>query len=478
MAPSSRHLYPEWLFPGRLRPRSDRGATATGTQDRRQDEGAWKVWEWLRAFDRRHASLVDVVLAVVLFVACTGWFIERTASRPSLWFVAALIFPLVFRRRAPMTVFCVIAGVAFLQWHLAVPAVADVALLVALYTVALESEWRLVAVAALILEVGVVLATARWEPTGNNVLSFVFLTGLVFSALLAGVAVRALRSQLDWLAERAQRLELERDQQASLAAVTERARIAREMHDVVSHNIQVMVTLADAASLAQAADPDRAAETMHEVSSTGRQALTDMRRMLGVLREEPAASGGGTAGDNSSNGTNGSAGAHNGTTEAHVRGRAALAPQPGLRELPALVERVRATGLTIDVSQEGAPFELSNAAGLTVYRVVQEALTNALKHAHSPTSVEVRLAFADPDVSVRVTDNGAAGPRTGDSAGPHASGQRSCQAAAPTPGGGHGLAGMAERATAFGGTLTAGPGPAGGWEVEARLRDCKAPVPA
>ncbi len=133
------------------------------------------------------------------------------------------------------------------------------------------------------------MATVRWEPALNNVKSIVFLTGLVFTALLAGVVVRALRSQLDWLAERAQRLELERDQQATLAAVTERARIAREMHDVVSHNIQVMVTLADAASLAQAGDPVRAAEAIHEVSSTGRQALTDMRRMLGVLRDEPAA---------------------------------------------------------------------------------------------------------------------------------------------------------------------------------------------
>ena len=92
------------------------------------------------------------------------------------------------------------------------------------------------------------MATVRWTPTGNDVKSFVFLTGLAIAALLAGVVVRALRSQLDWLAERAARLEIERDQQASLAAAAERARIAREMHDVVSHNIQVMVTLADAAS--------------------------------------------------------------------------------------------------------------------------------------------------------------------------------------------------------------------------------------
>ncbi len=112
------------------------------------------------------------------------------------------------------------------------------------------------------------------------------------------------------------------------------------------------------------------------------------------------------------------------------------------------------------------PFELSPAAGLTVYRVVQEALTNALKHAEEPTAVEVRLAFADPDVAVRITDDGRARVSV------------PAPSTAAAPGGGHGLAGMAERATAFGGTLRAGPGPAGGWEVEAMLRDCKAPAPA
>ena len=280
MAPSSRHPYPDWL-----RSRRRRGTAAAGSPDRQLD-GAWRVWERLRAFDRRYATFVDIVLAGGLFVLCWAWVI-KTPSQPSPWFVAALIFPLVFRRRAPMTVFLTIAVVAFVQWLVAGPALADVSLLVALYTVALESEWVLVLTASVILEAGVVMATVRWKPTGNDVKSFVFLTGLAFTALLAGIVVRALRSQLDWLAERAERLELERDQQASLAAAAERARIAREMHDVVSHNIQVMVTLADAASRAQASDSSRAAEAMQEVSSTGRQALTDMRRMLGVLREDP-----------------------------------------------------------------------------------------------------------------------------------------------------------------------------------------------
>ncbi len=430
MAPSSRHPYPDWL-----RPRSRRGAAAAGSPDRQLD-GAWRVWERLRAFDRRYATLVDVVLAGGLFVLCWAWVIE-TASRPSPWFAAALIFPLVFRRRAPMTVFLTIAAVAFVQWLVTGPALADVSLLVALYTVALESEWVLVVAASVILEAGVVMATVRWRPTGNDVKSFVFLTGLAFTALLAGIVVRALRSQLDWLAERAERLELKRDQQASLAAATERARIAREMHDVVSHNIQVMVTLADAAARAQASDSSRAAEAMQEVSSTGRQALNDMRRMLGVLREGA--------------------------------GRPSFAPQPGLRDLDALVERVRGTGLAVSLERSGRPFEVTGAAGLTVYRIVQEALTNALKHAEALGTVEVGLAFDDPDVSVRVLDDGRTkvttpGPANGNGHG------RPVRAS----GGGHGVAGMAERAAAFGGTLDAGPRAAGGWEVMATLRDCKA----
>jgi signal transduction histidine kinase len=137
--------------------------------------------------------------------------------------------------------------------------------------------------------------------------------------------------------------------------------------------------------------------------------------------------------------------------------------------LEALVERVRGTGLDISVRRAGVPFEVSSAAGLTVYRVVQEALTNALKHADNATVVEVELAFADPDVTVRITDDGQTRVAV-----PVAAGAAQRQ---PMPGG-HGLAGMAERATAFGGTLRVGPRAAGGWQVEAVLRDCKTPAPA
>ena len=131
----------------------------------------------------------------------------------------------------------------------------DVALLVAIYTVAAVSPWVWILTCAAVLEAGIVMATVRWRPVGNDFKSLVYLTWLALTALLAGVVVRAVRSQFHWLADRAERLERERDQLASLAAVEERARIAREMHDVVSHNIQVMVTLADGAAAARQVGP-------------------------------------------------------------------------------------------------------------------------------------------------------------------------------------------------------------------------------
>ncbi len=466
MAPSARHLYPEWLRPG-----STRAVSGTEPGAERQPDGAARVWERLRAFDRRYATYVDVALAGALFVLCSGWLVER-GTNPNLWLVAALICPLIFRRRAPMTVFLVIALVAFVQWIVSGPALADASLLVALATVALESLWFVVVAATVILEAGVVMATITWTPTGNDLKSFVFLTGLAFAALLAGIVVRALRSQLDWLAERAQRLELERDQQASLAAATERARIAREMHDVVSHNIQVMVTLADAASAARASDPGRATEAMHEVSATGRQALTDMRRMLGVLREEPSSAGLSVAAAAGINVTGDAGAAVNGA-------RPPLAPQPGLGDLDALTERVRGTGLAVSLQRRGRAFDVSEAAGLTAYRIVQEALTNALKHAHEPSAVAVLLEFDEPDLSVCVTDDGrsavpaAHAGSNGNGLGAHGVGGHGVGGHGV---GGHGVAGMAERAAAFGGQLEAGPRAGGGWHVRATLRDCKAPV--
>ena len=413
--------------------------------------GAWRVWETLRGWDRRFAIAVDATLAVGLFLLCSGWFVFDKVPPTDLWLVAGLTLPLMFRRRAPFPVFMVVALVALVQWLTAGPLLADAALLVALFTVAVECDWLAVIVAALIVEIGVIMATERWTPVGNYFKSLVFLSGMAAAALLAGVVVRTLRQQMGWLVERAQRLEFERDQQSFLAAAAERARIAREMHDVVSHNIQVMVTLADAAAIAQRTDPQRATEAITEVSGAGRQALQDMRRLLGLLRD-------------------GAEDAKPGTDEHGQLGSAALAPQPGLSELAALAERVRSTGLVVSLETSGEPFTLSGAAELTVYRIVQEALTNAMKHAGSAHSVCISLSFADPDVTVRIVDDGQA---------PVAAVRGGTPSLLPgAQGDGHGVLGMKERAAAFEGTLIAGPRDEGGWQVVATLRTCKAPIPA
>jgi signal transduction histidine kinase len=222
--------------------------------------------------------------------------------------------------------------------------------------------------------------------------------------------------------ERARRLEVERDQQAEIAAAAERTRIARELHDIVSHSLSVVITLADAAAIVGRADPDRGVEAMIEVSEVGRRALADMRAMLGVLRTDEPSS--------------------------------ALAPQPGVAELDALADQVRGTGLAVGLTVEGTAFPLGAAAELTLYRIVQEALTNTLRHAGA-RHAQVTISYADPDVQVRVTDDGG---RT----------RAGTEPGAP----GHGLDGMRERVALHGGVLRAGPGPAtaDGWLVEASFR--------
>jgi signal transduction histidine kinase len=406
----------------------------------RQMDGAWRVWETLTTWDGRYAGVVDTAVAVGLFLFCSGWFFESGRGRPNLGFVAALTIPLFLRRRAPFSVFLAISSVAAVQFFTSDIVLADASLLVALYSVAATSEWIRVIVAVVILQGGVIAATVHWNPVGSHFESLVFLTGMTFAAFLTGAVVRALRGHIEWLAERAARLELERDQQASLAAAAERARIAREMHDVISHNLQVMVTLADAAGVAAMERPDRSMEAMREVAITGRHAMTDMRRMLGLLREESTGSG-----------------------PSPRAGAPVDPPQPRLRELQALVERVRATGLDVVLSWKGQPFGLSEAAELTVYRIVQEALTNALRHAISADHVLVTLTYRRPDLSIHVVDDG------------RRAGALPVQVDQAT-GGGHGVANMTERAAAFDGILSAGPRARGGWEVGTTLRRCGAPV--
>ena len=369
-----------------------------------------------RRVTRAHPLATDTLLAAVLLAVSSVWLAgSGFAGYRAAVVQTALIAALLVRRRYPATVFLFASAVAFAQWLLGFPLLGDAALLVALYTVAAHQTRMRALLAAALLEAGAIMATIRWEPAGSPVRSLLFLSATVVAALFAGLTVASGSRYLAWMDERARRLEVERDQQAVIAAAAERTRIARELHDIVSHSLSVVITLADAAAVVSHADPGRGAEAMTEVSEAGRRALTDMRAMLDVLRTEEPAGG--------------------------------LAPQPGIGELGALVERFRATGLPVDLAVAGTPFPLGAAAELTAYRIIQEALTNTLRHAEA-RSASVTISYEHPRVRVMVADDGT--PK------------------APGAHRGHGIDGMRERAALHGGTLHAGPIP-GGWLVEATL---------
>jgi len=362
----------------------------------------------------RHATAVDVMVALtVLAIGAVGR--APHSDGAALVFSAGLALPLLFRRRWPFGVFLVIAAVAFGQWLSDLRLLADVALLVALYTVAANQPRRRLGLAAALLGLGILLAADQWS-VGAAGPFIVFLGGLATAAAVLGVNVQTRRAYLASVEERAAQLERERDQQGQLAAAAERARIAREMHDIVAHNLSVMVALADGAGFMAPSDPARSAGAMEQVSKTGRHALAEMRRLLGVLRAD---------------------------------GEAGLAPQPGLADLDQLLEQVRAAGLPVTLETSGTPVALGSGAELTVYRLVQEALTNTLKHAGPGAEATVRLRYEGDGIDVEVTDDG--------------------RNPAHVSAGGQGLSGMRERAAVYGGDVEAGPRATGGWRVHTRL---------
>jgi signal transduction histidine kinase len=405
------------------------GARAKSRIDRSADGRLAPLGRWPTALIQRvaersgqvvseHPLLSDVTVALAVAVAGIAglWSQERLDSQ-QLAFTAALSLPLLLRRSRPMLVFLGLALIAGVQWLIADPQLADAALLVALYGVALRGSLMEFAVAGAVLESGAVIAAAKWAPS-DPVKVWIGLSGLVMAAGVLGITVRQRRALLSSLHERAARLEFERDQEGRFAAAAERNRIAREMHDIVSHNLSVMVALADGASYAAEASPQQAAHATTQISATGRDALLEMRRLLGILRA--------------------------GT------GQRPLQPQPRLEELEKIVERVRAAGVPVHLEIEGDPRVLPEGIQLAVFRVAQEALTNTLKHAARPTAVSLSVRCDLDHVELEATDTG---PRS-DS----------------PPRDGRGLHGMRERAVAYGGELEAGPRAEGGWRVRMRLR--------
>jgi signal transduction histidine kinase len=355
----------------------------------------------------------DVLLAAAV-TALAALDIALNSGIQPKWAAAVTEIPgalaLVGRRRLPLATVIAVSAAFTAEALLGVPSdqpvVPLLALVVVLYSVAAhELRFRaLLGLGAAILA-GAVVSSVHRGGVAVKVGNFAFGLTLIGATWAVGRVVRS-RTQ------RGDRLEEER----LVAVADERARIARELHDVVAHSVSVMVVQAGAAEEVLSRHPERALEAVRAVQDTGRQALVEMSRLLGLLRDDHAELG--------------------------------LAPQPGIGTVDALVAQVREAGLPVELLVEGNPGHVPLGIDLSVYRVIQEALTNALKHA-GDARAEVRLRYGGDALEVEIVDDGRG------SANGHV--------------GGHGLAGMRERVAVFGGEFAAGPRPEGGFSVRARL---------
>ncbi|MFJ2891245.1 sensor histidine kinase [Streptomyces sp. R08] len=389
-------------------------------------------------FLRRHPTWVDTFWAVFLLglsgvsIASTSYASGRHGTAAGAMAVSAVMcVAIALRRRWPEKMLLLAAATGLAQLVLDVePVAADFAMLVIVYTVAATgARWasRFALVSGLS---AATLAQIRWpqEETSSAglVAIAVFQTVPFALAWVLGDSMRTRRAYFAQLEERAARLEKEREAQAKVAVAAERARIARELHDVVAHNVSVMVVQADGAAYVLDSAPDQAKKALETISSTGRQALAEMRRLLGVLR----------------------------TGEHKEAGE--YVPQPDVEQIDDLVEQCRTSGLPVDFKVEGTPRPLPSGVELTAYRIVQEALTNTRKHGGPNTGASVRLVYFDDGLGLLVEDDGKGAPHELYEEG-GADGQ------------GHGLIGMRERVGMVGGTLDAGPRPGGGFRISALL---------
>lgn len=385
-------------------------------------------------FLRRHPTWVDSFWALVLLGFSSLWIANdelhahsRAAAVP---LALALSTVVALRRRMPEKMLLLGILVGVLQLVLDVQAnPGDFAMLVIIYTVAANgARWasRIAFAGGLVAST---ISTLRWpnETEGQwaDAVSAVFLAVPFLLAWVIGDSLRTRRAYYAELEERAARLQREREAQSKAAVAAERARIARELHDVVAHNVSVMVVQADGAAYVLDASPEQAKQALETISTTGRQALTEMRRLLGVLR----------AGDD---------------------GGGEYVPQPGVDQLTDLIEQVRGAGLPVAFEVEGESRPLASGVELTAYRIVQEALTNTRKHGGPEAHATVRLTFGDGDLSLLIEDDGRGA-------------QQELYEGGGEDGQGQGLIGMRERVGMVSGTLDAGPRPGGGFRISAVL---------
>lgn len=386
--------------------------------------------------------VVDAALAAAVFgvgllgMGYSGWACE-------MGFTAAFSVPLILRRRYPVNVAVAVAVVGVVQIATVTPPMpADLAAFVALYTVAAYAQRRVAFVAAGIAAItGLVLALQDFGagvPTSVPILlGRLALTEAPFAAAwLAGTGVRIRRQYVAELEQRAAHLTSEMGSQARAAAAEERTRIARELHDIVAHRVSVIVVQAAGAARIVEQDPVQGKSALETIAATGQLALTEMRQLLQVLRTDD-------------------------------RGPD-RAPQPGLDDLDTLVTRLRAAGQRIAISVTGTPRPMPATVSLVAYRVVQEALTNTVRHAGADASSTVHIAYDQRALQLRIEDDGGTRPHRDDQdTGNSSRGRVDTDSTSDSDG--HGLIGMRERVSAVGGTLTIGPRGGGGFTVRANL---------
>lgn len=387
---------------------------------------------------RRNPVVVDAVLAAVLIAIAVSWTLEGkvVSTRQGTALVVAVLAaaPVVLRRSYPIpaaVATAVVAAVCTLALQGTAAAFVLPALVMAYSAVAYGPRWA-GPVALLLLLAGMLTPFLGVNHVPEfGLLGMVALGGYVLlvaiGVWLTGSLRRASFRHTEALRDRARLLAESRRQEVRIELLAERSRISREVHDVVAHSLSGIIAQADGGQFAAQRDPQRAVDVLAGIADTGREALADVRGLLEMLRD--------TGPDD----------------DADAAGR----PQPGTDDVPALVEQVRAGGLPVDLRVTGTPRPVPTGPGLTAYRVVQEALTNVIKHAGTGTPTHVDLEWTADELTVRIRDEGARGP------------------VPRPPRGGHGLTGMRERAALHGGAVETGPHPDGGWTVRLRL-----PVPS
>lgn len=380
------------------------------------------VGSWFEA----HPMVINLV--VVLAVFSYNLPIQFASVPDGMWPGTGLIFscglclPYLVRHTRPLLVFIIIFVVTVT--HLAVGVgflIADVMLLFALYTLSSRFRWHVSTPATLAVVAALIFATAAPVRAHYMTLGDVgVLVAITVWTSTWGALVRIRRNHVNSLRQRAVQLEREAETRQQIIAAEERERIAREIHDVVSHSLSVVSVLSDGAVSTVDSDPQKAKHAMETVRDTGRSALSEMRNMLGVLRS--------------------------GDTAEH-------SPQPGIAQLDQLIDESKQAGLPVTFNHHGPLQSLPEGLSLTVYRTVQESLTNIRKHARPPvTTVIVDVDYTGSSIDISITDDGLPSPNFANSLR-----------------GGHGLVGMRERISAYGGTLRTGYRKPHGFEVRAKL---------